>query len=67
MSVKHRVSDYRSRMRERGLRPVQLWLPDPRSSAFAAAAHAQSASVAGVRSDDQDFVDEVSIVWDEQG
>jgi hypothetical protein len=66
MSVKHRVSDHRARMRERGLRPVQLWLPDPRSAAFASAAHAQSAAVAAAGTADQDFVDDVSAVWDDE-
>ena len=67
MTVKHRVSDYRARMRERGLRPVQLWLPDARSASFVHAAHQQSAAVAAAGSDDQDFVDDISSVWDEEG
>ena len=31
MSVNERVNTYRARMRARGYRPVQLWLPDTRS------------------------------------
>jgi len=30
-----RVSDHRARMRERGLRPVQIWVPDTRKPGFA--------------------------------
>lgn len=29
-----RMAAYRRRMREQGLRPVQIWLPDTRSPAF---------------------------------
>jgi len=29
-SAKHKMSDYRDRMRARGLRPIQLWVPDLR-------------------------------------
>jgi hypothetical protein len=52
-------------MRERGYRPVQLWVPDVRSSAFAAEAHRQSLILAAADrdsdSDDQDFVEAVSV------
>lgn len=37
---------YRARMRDQGLRPVQLWLPDTRSPKFAAECRRQSLSVA---------------------
>jgi len=36
----------RSRLRKTGLRPVQIWVPDVRSKAFARAAHRQSLAVA---------------------
>lgn len=53
---------FRERMRARGLRPVQIWLPDTRSDEFARRAH--EASLAVSRSphanDDQDFVDAAS-------
>jgi hypothetical protein len=29
-SAKHKMSDYRDRMRAKGLRPIQLWVPDLR-------------------------------------
>jgi hypothetical protein len=61
---KRRVSEHRARLREQGLRPVQIWVPDDRAPGFAAEAHRQSRAVAdsGHAQDDQDFIDSVS-VW----
>jgi hypothetical protein len=60
-----KVRAHRSRLRKQGLRPVQIWVPDVRSKAFADAAHRQSLAVA--RSPhakaDQEFVDAIS-AWD---
>ena len=60
-----KVRAHRSRLRKQGLRPVQIWVPDVRSKAFADAAHRQSLAVA--RSPhakaDQEFVDAIS-TWD---
>ena len=57
-----KVRAHRARLRKRGLRPVQIWVPDVRSKAFAQAAHRQSLAVA--RSPhaqrDQEFVDAIS-------
>jgi hypothetical protein len=49
-------------LRQRGLRPVQLWVPDVRSPAFKAEAHRQSLAVAQSKYavEDQDFVDAIS-------
>lgn len=68
MAVKDRVSEYRRRMKERGYRPVQVWVPDVRTEAFAAEAKRQAALVAsaGRLVDDQDFVEAVSAAWDEE-
>jgi len=68
MAVKDRVSEYRRRMRERGYRPVQVWVPDVRTAQFAAEAHRQAALVAGSdqTSDDQSFVEAITAPWDEQ-
>lgn len=57
-----KVRSYRERMRARGLRPVQIWVPDTRSASFAHEAHRQSLAVAqsafaGV---DQDFIDAIA-------
>jgi DNA-binding LacI/PurR family transcriptional regulator len=57
-----RVRSYRERMRARGLRPVQIWVPDTRTARFAAEAHRQSLAVAeSPRAQaDQDFIDAIS-------
>jgi hypothetical protein len=67
MAVRERVGAYRARMREQGFRLVQVWVPDVRSEHFAAEAARQSAAVAASdrRSDDQDFVEAISVEWDE--
>lgn len=68
MTVQQRVSEHRRRLRARGYRPVQLWVPDVRTNEFAAEARRQAQLVAdgGRTSDDQDFVDAVSVDWDEE-
>ena len=55
-------------MRERGYRPVQVWVPDVRTTQFAAEAHRQAALVALAdrTSDDQSFVEAITAPWDEQ-
>ncbi|MCC6496945.1 MAG: DUF3018 family protein [Propionibacteriaceae bacterium] len=68
MAVRDRVSEYRRRMRERGYRPVQVWVPDVRTAQFAAEAHRQAALVAlaDQAGDDQAFVEAITVPWDEQ-
>jgi len=55
-------------MRERGLRPLQVWVPDVRTATFEAEAHRQASLVAGAdeNNDDQDFIEAVSTRWDEE-
>jgi hypothetical protein len=67
MSVRDRVAEHRRRMRERGYRPIQVWVPDVRTERFREKAHRQAAAVARAdrRDDDQDFVDAISDSWDE--
>ena len=57
-----KVRAHRKRLRRRGLRPVQIWVPDVRSRTFAREAHRQSSLVgrAAVERREQDFVDAVS-------
>ena len=61
-SSRERVRAYRERMRARGLRPVQIWVPDTRTAAFRAEAHRQSLAVAqsALAERDQDFIDAIS-------
>lgn len=67
-TVKARVSEYRRRMREQGFRPIQVWVPDTRAANFAAEAHRQSALAAEAarNSDDQDWIEAVSVSWDDE-
>lgn len=61
-SSRVKVRAHRNRLREQGLRPIQIWVPDMRSPAFAAEAHRQSLAVARSphAKEDQDFIDAVS-------
>lgn len=57
-SVASRVKAHRDGMREQGLRPVQIWVPDTRSAAFRAEASRQSLTVAQARNEeDEAFID----------
>lgn len=44
---RQKVREHRARLREQGLRPIQIWVPDVRSPGFQAEAHRQSLAVAG--------------------
>lgn len=59
---RRRVRAHRERLREQGLRPLQIWVPDVTAAGFAAEAHRQSRAVAAssAADDDQSFVDAVS-------
>jgi len=61
-SVRDKVRAHRKRLREQGLRPVQIWVPDVRTPAFKAEAHRQSLAVARSEhaEEDQTFVDAIS-------
>ena len=64
-TARNKVRAHRAGLRKQGLRPVQIWVPDVRSRAFARAAHMQSRAVAKSRhaKEDQAFVDAIS-AWD---
>ena len=66
-SSRDRVRRYRERLRQQGLRPVQIWVPDVNAPEFVREAHRQSALVAASDQDqdDQAFVDAVSSDWDD--
>lgn len=57
-----KVRAHRARLRRRGLRPIQIWVPDVRSRSFAREAHRQSALVGTdeFEDDEQAFIDVVS-------
>ena len=60
--ARDKVRAHRARLRKAGLRPVQIWVPDVRSTSFAQAAHRQSLAVAKSlhARQDQSFVDAIS-------
>ena len=62
-----KVREHRKRLREQGLRPIQIWVPDVRAPAFRSEAHRQSLAVAASAHarDDQAFIDAVSDRGDE--
>ncbi len=64
-SSRENVRRHRDKLRAQGLRPVQIWVPDTRSPAFAAEARRQSAAVASSEhaNEDQAFVDAISAEW----
>ena len=67
LTPRQKIQAHRQRLRDQGLRPVQVWVPDTRSATFAAEASRQSQRVASSRSTgkDQAFIDAISIGDDE--
>lgn len=59
---REKVRAHRLRLRQQGLRPLQIWVPDVRSSAFVAEAHRQSLVAAESQhaEEDQAFIDAIS-------
>lgn len=51
-----------TRLREKGLRPIQIWVPDTRAPEFTEEAHRQAAQLAAAdeASQDQAWVDDIS-------
>ncbi len=60
--LRDKVRAYRERMRARGLRPIQIWVPDTRTAAFRSEAHRQSPAVArsALAREDQAYIDAIS-------
>lgn len=61
-SSRDKVREHRLRLREQGLRPIQIWVPDVRSRSFKSQAHRQSLAVASssYAAKDQEFIDAIS-------
>jgi hypothetical protein len=61
-SSRDKVRAHRERLRQQGLRPIQIWVPDVRSPAFVTEARQQSLAVAKSprAEEDQDFINAVS-------
>jgi len=62
-SSREKVRAYRERMRAKGLRLVQMWLPDTGTPEFAELAHRASVAIANspTEQEDQAFID--SVQW----
>jgi hypothetical protein len=62
-----KVREHRERLRQQGLRPIQIWVPDVRAPAFRSEARRQSLAVAASSRarEDQAFIDAVSTSIDE--
>ena len=60
-SSREKVRAHRERLRQQGLRPIQIWVPDVRARSFKVAAHRQAAAVAasGYADEDQAFIDAI--------
>lgn len=59
-----KVRAHRARMRKKGMRLIQIWVPDVRTKAFKRRARRDALAVAtsATERDDQAFVDSIS-VW----
>jgi len=65
MTVQESISESQRLLREQGLRPVEIWVPDVSSEEFAAEAHRQSLLVASspTASDDMNFAEGLADNW----
>lgn len=61
-STRMKVQEHRARLRKRGLRPIQIWVPDVSARQFRLEAHRQSLAVSTSRSvrKDQAFIDAIT-------
>ncbi len=64
--TREKLRAHRERLRRQSLRPIQIWVPDVRTHAFAAEARRQCLLVnaSDQEADDQAFVDAISICPD---
>ena len=62
VTSREKVRAHRERLRRRGLRPIQIWVPDVQSRTFRREAHRQSVLLASdaFEREEQAFVDAVS-------
>ncbi|MBS1189022.1 MAG: hypothetical protein H6R10_814 [Rhodocyclaceae bacterium] len=64
--VNTRVQKHRAALRNAGLRPVQLWVPDTRRPSFAEECHRQSASLRD-DSQERELIDWMESAQDVEG
>ena len=67
-TTRQKVQAHRQRLRAQGLRPIQIWVPDTRSPAFAKEARRQSRLVASSpgEAEDQAFIDSISELFNDE-
>jgi hypothetical protein len=64
-----RSRKHRARLRHKGMKPIQIWVPDPDSPEFAAEARRQSLVVANSPDEQEvvDWLEELSTgIWDDE-
>lgn len=63
-----KVREHRERMRKKGMRLVQMWLPDTSTPEFKAEARRQSLLISNSphAKSDQDFIDSITLRWWEE-
>ena len=61
-TARDKVRRHRDRLRQQGLRPLQIWVPDTRAPGFPEEARRQALAVAGSghAESDQAFIDAIS-------
>jgi antidote-toxin recognition MazE-like antitoxin len=61
-STRKKVKAYRERMRKRGMKLIQIWVPDPKSPYFLAEARRQARLIAESphEKEDQAFIDSIT-------
>ena len=66
-SSREKVRAHRERLRQQGMRPIQIWVPDVTSPAFVKEARRQSRAVArsAQEKDDMNFIESISD-WDDR-
>lgn len=67
-TTRQKVQAHRQRLRAQGLRPIQIWVPDTRSPAFAKEARRQSRAIAASSGEakDQAFIDSISVLFNDE-
>lgn len=63
--LSERVQKHRKGLRNAGLRPLQIWVPDTRSPGFEAACREQAARAAAVDAADEDLADFLDAAFDD--
>jgi hypothetical protein len=60
--ARDRVRKHRESLRARGLRPIQIWVPDTRRPGFAEEARRQSLAIAGDKKHEKEIFDFIDAV-----